>query len=315
MQGWISLDRGIMKHWIADNSDFFKWFVFMIMEVNHCDRKMTLGYKLITVKRGYSSNSLRTWATIFNSNTKAVSKFFDLLEGDGIIKRCVIGKGKQSTTLIKMVNYDQYQSIKETQDTTLKTTQDTTQETTQGKRDRDTNNNSNKSNPLNNDNNSNKEKGFENPEDSLNNPFYKNALKEIPKRKKEKSSAQKEKDNLMNQAIDQIIQTLSNRTGRGFQVSTQSYRDLIRARLKDGLLVPDLKDMIIYKCTEWFGTDMEKYLRPETLFQKSKCQGYVDTMNQYKANPNNGAFKEIKGKAIDQNTEQILAEIEKQLEG
>lgn len=152
-------------------------------------------------------------------------------------------------------------------------------------------------------------KGFENPDNSLN-----SELEENSKRKKEKSSAQKEKDNLINQAIDQIIQTLSNSTGRGFQVTTQSYRDLIRARLKDGLLVHDLKDMIIYKCTEWFGTDMEKYLRPETLFQKSKCQGYVDTMNQYKANPNNGAFKEIKGKAIEQNTEQILAEIEKQLE-
>lgn len=123
-----------------------------------------------------------------------------------------------------------------------------------------------------------------------------------------------QKKELMNQAIDQIITFLNEKSGRGFGIETESYRTLIRARLNDGLKVHDLKDMIIFKCTEWFGTDMEKYLRPETLFQKSKCQGYVDTMLDYKRNSNNGAFKEIKGKAIEDNTEQILAAIEKQLE-
>lgn len=139
-------------------------------------------------------------------------------------------------------------------------------------------------------------------------------LEEVEKEKRKKLAAKKEKEDLTNQAIDQIIEALRNKTGRSFGIDTQSYRDIIRARLNDRLKVHDLIDMITFKCTEWFGTDMEKFLRPETLFQKSKCQGYVDTMKQYKTDSSNGAFKDIKGKAIKQNKAEILAAIEKQLE-
>lgn len=149
MEGWISLHRSIMKHWISDNSNFFKWFIFMLMEVNHSDRKMPLGYSVITIKRGQSSRSLRSWAAVFNTNTKAVTKFFNMLESDGIITREILGKGKHSTTLINIVHYNQYQSNNETQ----KTTQKTTQDTTESKHKRDTNNNVNNENNFNNSNN------------------------------------------------------------------------------------------------------------------------------------------------------------------
>jgi hypothetical protein len=56
-----------------------------------------------------------------------------MLESDSMITKETIGKGKQSTTLINISNYECYQSTEETQDTTLNTTQ--------GKRDRDTNKN------------------------------------------------------------------------------------------------------------------------------------------------------------------------------
>ena len=43
--------------------------------------------------------------------------------------------------------------------------------------------------------------------------------------------------------------------------------------------------MIDKKCNEWLGTDMEKYLRPETLFG-TKFESYLNSNNNVKKRPN-----------------------------
>jgi uncharacterized phage protein (TIGR02220 family) len=37
----------------------------------------------------------------------------------------------------------------------------------------------------------------------------------------------------------------------------------------------DLKTLTVRKCREWLGTDQEKYLRPETLCNATKCHSYL----------------------------------------
>ena len=49
----------------------------------------------------------------------------------------------------------------------------------------------------------------------------------------------------------------------------------VRARLTD-YTVADLKKVIDRKVKEWLGTGQEKYLRPETLFNATKFQGYIN---------------------------------------
>jgi len=138
--GFISLHRKITHHWIFVNPNFFKWWIIMLFEANYSDKKFNLGYALYDIKRGECANSLRTWANLFNCGTKQVTKFFDLLQKDVMIERKTIGKGKHSTTLININNYDHYQAPTETQGTTL--------ETTQGKRKRHTTNKDNKDNKI-----------------------------------------------------------------------------------------------------------------------------------------------------------------------
>ena len=133
MSGWIKVHRKLKDHWIWSDPVKFQWWLIMLLEVNHKSNKINLGFTIFDVKRGQSAKSLRTWADLFNSNTKTVSMFFSMLESDGMITKETIGKGKQSTTLINISNYECYQGTEETQDTTLNTTQ--------GKRDRDTNKN------------------------------------------------------------------------------------------------------------------------------------------------------------------------------
>ena len=58
-------------------------------------------------------------------------------------------------------------------------------------------------------------------------------------------------------------------------------------RTDEGFTLDDFKQVVNNKVAEWKGTDMEKYLRPETLFG-TKFEGYLNqesnnnqTTNQY----------------------------------
>jgi hypothetical protein len=126
-KGWIKLHREIQNHWIYDDPLKFQWWVTMLLQVNFTDKKTLIGGNLYEVKKGQSAYSLRSWATILKTSTKSLSKFLDLLESDGMIERKIIGKGKQSTTLININNYDKYQGDEETLSNTLSNTLSTTQ--------------------------------------------------------------------------------------------------------------------------------------------------------------------------------------------
>jgi len=126
-----------MDHWVYENDRYYKWWNTILMECNHKESKIALGYTFHKIKRGQSAKSLRSWAHQFKTGTKQITKFFDLLEEDGMIKRETIGKGKQSTTLITIMNYGKYQDPENTQRST--------KVPTRGKRDCPTNNNENNS--------------------------------------------------------------------------------------------------------------------------------------------------------------------------
>lgn len=63
-------------------------------------------------------------------------------------------------------------------------------------------------------------------------------------------------------------------TGRSFRESPE-----LKARLKT-YSVDEIKSVIDYKAKEWMGKDMQKYLRPSTLFNKTKFEGYLNDCNQ-----------------------------------
>lgn len=72
-----------------------------------------------------------------------------------------------------------------------------------------------------------------------------------------------------------IISYLNNRAGTNYKASSKKTQTCIHARLTDGFTIEDFKIVIDKKCTEWIGTEYEKYLRPETLFG-TKFEGYLN---------------------------------------
>jgi uncharacterized phage protein (TIGR02220 family)/predicted phage replisome organizer len=75
--------------------------------------------------------------------------------------------------------------------------------------------------------------------------------------------------------INEIITYLNQKTDSRFKASTLKTQSLIKARLKEGYTVKDFYTVIDKKCTDWKGTEYEKFLRPETLFG-NKFEGYLN---------------------------------------
>ncbi len=76
-----------------------------------------------------------------------------------------------------------------------------------------------------------------------------------------------------------VVAFLNEKTGAKYRASSQSTRRLIDARVNDGYKLEDFQTVISKKCAEWKGTDMEKYLRPETLFG-TKFEGYLNAKSK-----------------------------------
>lgn len=89
------------------------------------------------------------------------------------------------------------------------------------------------------------------------------------------SDAEADSDNNILPEIKEIIQYLNNRCGTRYRYQTKATQEHINARLKEGYTVDDFKTVIDKKFEEWHGTDMEKFLRPETLFA-GKFESYLN---------------------------------------
>lgn len=79
-----------------------------------------------------------------------------------------------------------------------------------------------------------------------------------------------------------VVDYLNMVCGTNYRSTTHKTRKQINARIGEGFSENDFYTVIDKKSKEWFGTDMEKYLRPETLFG-TKFEGYL---NQRSSPPN-----------------------------
>lgn len=76
-----------------------------------------------------------------------------------------------------------------------------------------------------------------------------------------------------------IINYLNEKTGKHYKHTTNKTQTVIKARWNEGFTEDDFKKVIDNKVAEWKGTDMEKFLRPETLFG-TKFEGYLNQKTQ-----------------------------------
>lgn len=115
-QGWISLHRKIRDHWVWKDPIKLKWWIDILMEVNHSDNMVNLGNQLIECKRGQSVMSLSSWAKRWGVTKDKARNFFVLLEKDNMITRENVVK----STRITVCNYNSYQDVSHASQTQAK---------------------------------------------------------------------------------------------------------------------------------------------------------------------------------------------------
>lgn len=106
-----------------------------------------------------------------------------------------------------------------------------------------------------------------NPDKSRNNP---------DKSENNSTKKKKEKESKVKHIICAVISHLNDAIGTNYKFDTPQTVRLITARVNEGYTENDFKVVIDKKVKEWKGTDMERYLRPETLFG-NKFEGYLNS--------------------------------------
>lgn len=85
---------------------------------------------------------------------------------------------------------------------------------------------------------------------------------------------------------EEVVNHLNRRAGTKYKPTTANTRKLVKARLKEGFTVEDMKLVIDKKCADWLNNpEMVKFLRPDTLFG-TKFEGYLNARTIIRPNPN-----------------------------
>lgn len=90
--------------------------------------------------------------------------------------------------------------------------------------------------------------------------------------------------NIKESSIKEIIYYLNEVVGAKYRYQSKATQRLIKARLNEGYTIDDFKAVIDKKTAKWKGTEMEQYLRPETLFG-TKFEGYLNEKETKKDKP------------------------------
>jgi len=88
-----------------------------------------------------------------------------------------------------------------------------------------------------------------------------------------------------------VISYLNEKADKNFSVKSEANLKFIMARMSEGRTVDELKSVVDLKSSQWKGQEkMWPYLRPETLFNKTKFESYLNEKPRTKATASSQPF-------------------------
>lgn len=76
--------------------------------------------------------------------------------------------------------------------------------------------------------------------------------------------------------VKDIIEYLNLKANTAYRINSDSTAKLIQARMDEGFGKNDFYKVIDKKVSQWLGTEQQQYLRPITLFSKTKFESYLN---------------------------------------
>ena len=72
------------------------------------------------------------------------------------------------------------------------------------------------------------------------------------------------------------IKVLNGATGRNYKTDNRKNLGKVKARVKDGSSIEEVCEIVKFICKKRMGTDYEMYLRPSTIFNRTKFENYKE---------------------------------------
>ena len=110
-KGWVSLYRKTLDNPILKTSKKFSTFeawIWLLLNVNHKERKVVMGTSIYNVKKGAMITSMRKLCKVFGWGNSRLRTFLILLQKDDMI----VVKTNHSLTQITLLNYELLQDNK-----------------------------------------------------------------------------------------------------------------------------------------------------------------------------------------------------------
>lgn len=104
--GWISLHRKIRDNWIWKDPVKLKWWMDILLQVNHDEKivKVNIGLKNIDCGRGQSVMSLQNWAKRWNVSKGCARAYLGLLQKE----KMIVMENVTKSTRITVCHFDSY---------------------------------------------------------------------------------------------------------------------------------------------------------------------------------------------------------------
>lgn len=104
--GFISIHRALQSHWIWQDANKLKWWLDILLTVNHTPCDVIIGNEIFTCERGQSLLSILSWAERWKVSKDTARNFLKLLEKQHMVECVSIGK----STRLTVCKYDDYQT-------------------------------------------------------------------------------------------------------------------------------------------------------------------------------------------------------------
>ncbi len=106
MEGYISLHRSILNHWLFNDSEKLKWWIDMLFMACYEDKEVRVGSQIIKLKRGQFIASISFMCNRWNRSKNMIISFQNLL----ITEKMITKESKGNVSVITICNFDRYQA-------------------------------------------------------------------------------------------------------------------------------------------------------------------------------------------------------------
>jgi uncharacterized phage protein (TIGR02220 family) len=254
-----------VDHWIYQDAEYFKVWFEMLYRARYLQEPATklIHGQLVTIKRGEFVFGRKSWSERLGISEQRLRTLIKRLVQDNMIE---LVKRYNKFTIYKVVNYEKYNQQGD-QHEILENQYlegDSNQQVTTKKPYKVVNYE--------------KYNQQDNQQEMLENQHLEGYNNQQVTTKQPPSNQQlttKEESNKDKNVYKYIVEYLNEKANKNFRPTTKKTQSLINARIREGFTLDDFKKVIDIKCSQWLDTEMEKYLRPETLFG-TKFESYLN---------------------------------------